>query len=108
VRPAQRPIGVKVYTALLLVSSAVMALLGWAANAYYVPALCLLLQAMLLWRGRGFAGFKWIMLINQLSGLALILVLLVDSAHGACFTLTLPASASSPSPAPAPDSAAAA
>ena len=33
---------------------------------------------------------------------------LVDSAHGACFTLTLPASASSPTPSPAPDSAAAA
>ena len=33
---------------------------------------------------------------------------LVDSAHGACFALTLPASASSPSPSPAPDSAAAA
>ena len=34
---------------------------------------------------------------------------LVDSAHGACFALTLPpTSASSPSPSPAPDSAAAA
>jgi signal transduction histidine kinase len=33
---------------------------------------------------------------------------LVDSAHGACFALTLSASASSPSPSPAPDSAAAA
>ncbi len=33
---------------------------------------------------------------------------LIDSAHGACFALTLPASASSPSPSPAPDSAAAA
>jgi signal transduction histidine kinase len=33
---------------------------------------------------------------------------LVDSAHGACFALTLPASASSPSPSPAPGSAAAA
>ncbi len=81
-RPAQRPIGVKVYTALLLVSSAVMALLGWAANAYYVPALGLLLQAMLLWRGRGFASFKWIMLINQLSGLALILVLWLGGGLG--------------------------
>jgi signal transduction histidine kinase len=33
---------------------------------------------------------------------------LVDSAHGACFALSLPPSASSPSPSPAPDSAAAA
>jgi hypothetical protein len=52
-----------------------MALLGWSASAYYVPAICLLLQAALLWSGRGLGPFRWILIANQASGLLLILVL---------------------------------
>jgi len=70
-----RPTLAKVGSVLLLLSALFMALLGWSASAYYVPAACLLLQAALLWRGRGYRLFKWIVLINVLSGLALILVL---------------------------------
>ncbi len=81
-RNQQRPKLVKVLCVLLLFSAVVMALLGWSASAYYVPAVCLLLQAILLWRGRGFGAFRWIMLLNQLSGLALILVLWLGSGLG--------------------------
>ena len=77
-----RPTPVKVFATLLAISAAVMALIGWAANAYFVPALCLLLQAVLLWRGSGFALFKWILVINQASGLVLILVLWLGSGLG--------------------------
>ena len=70
-----RPMQVKVLVALLLISAIVMAAIGWSASAYYVPALCLALQALLLWRGRGFALFKSIIVINQIAGLVLILVL---------------------------------
>jgi hypothetical protein len=73
---------VKVHVALLLISAAVMALLGWSASAYYVPALCLLLQAVLLWGGKGFGLFKWIVILNQVSGLVLILVLWLGDGLG--------------------------
>jgi hypothetical protein len=52
-----------------------MALLGWSAGAYYVPALCLGLLALLLWSGRGGAVFKRVLVANQVAGLVLILVL---------------------------------
>lgn len=77
-----RPMQVKIHAALLLISAVVMALLGWSASAYYVPAVCLLLQAALLWAGRGFACFKWIVVFNQISGLVLILVLWLGDGLG--------------------------
>ena len=82
-KSSNRPAVVRVYVALLLVSAAVMALIGWAASAYFVPALCLLLQAILLWRGRGLRVFQGIVLIlNQVGGLVLILVLWLGDGLG--------------------------
>ena len=60
----------------------VMAFVGWAANAYIVPSLCLLLQAVLLWLGRGRGLFKGVLIANQLSGLVLILVLWLGTGLG--------------------------
>jgi hypothetical protein len=77
-----RPTAVTVYVVLLVLSAIFMALLGWSASAYYFPAACLLLQALLLWSGRGFGLFKWIVLVNQLSGLVLILVLWLGDGLG--------------------------
>jgi hypothetical protein len=77
-----RPMQVKVLVALLVTSAIVMAAIGWSASAYYVPALCLALQALLLWRGQGFALFKWIIVINQIAGLVLILVLWLGDGLG--------------------------
>lgn len=79
---AKRPLPVKIFTVLLLLSAALMTLLGLSASAYFVPALCLALQGALLWRGRGFPAFKWIILLNQLSGLLLILVLWLGDGLG--------------------------
>ena len=59
-----------------------MAYAGTMAAGYYVPAACLLLQAVLLWQGRAFKLFEWIMLLNQLSGLVLILVLWLGDGLG--------------------------
>jgi hypothetical protein len=81
--PGSRPTAVRIYTALLVLSAIFMALLGWSASAYYVPAACLLLQALLLWRGRGYGLFKWTLLVNQASGLVLILVLWLGDGLGA-------------------------
>jgi hypothetical protein len=78
-----RPAAVRAYTVLLVLSAIFMAALGWSASAYYVPALCLLLQAVLLWSGRGYGLFKWILLVNQVSGLLLILVLWLGDGLGA-------------------------
>lgn len=77
-----RPPQVGVYVALLLASALCMALLGWSASAYCYPAACLVLQAALLWRGRGFALFKSITLLNQISGLVLVLVLWLGDGLG--------------------------
>jgi len=70
-----RPTQVRVYSVLLLASGIFMALLGWSASAYYVPALCLGLLALLLWSGRGGTLFKWVLVLNQVGGLVLILAL---------------------------------
>lgn len=77
-----RPTQATLFTALLLACSLVMAYAGTMAVGYYVPAACLLLQALLLWQGRAFKFFEWIMLLNQLSGLVLILVLWLGDALG--------------------------
>lgn len=77
-----RPTQAKVFTALLLASSIFMALLGMSASAYYVPSACLLLQAILMWKGAAFQLFKSILQLNQLTGLLLIVVLwLGDALH---------------------------
>jgi len=70
-----RPTQVRVYSLLLVLSGVFMALLGWSASAYYVPAMCLGLLALLLWSGRGGATFKWVLVANQVAGLVLILAL---------------------------------
>jgi hypothetical protein len=80
--PGVRPTAVKVYAVLLLLSAVFMALLGWSASAYYVPAACLLLQAVLLWSGRAYGLFKWILVVNQVAGLMLILVLWLGDGLG--------------------------
>ena len=77
-----RPKSVSVLTALLLTSAAIMAVIGWAAHAYYVSALCLALQAVLLRTGRGLALFRSILIVNQVSGLVLVLVLWLGDALG--------------------------
>jgi hypothetical protein len=80
--PGSRPASVGVYTVLLVLSAVFMALLGWSASAYYFPAACLLLQAVLLWSGRGYGLFTSIALVNQVSGLALVLVLWLGDGLG--------------------------
>jgi len=72
---ATRPTQVRVYSLLLVLGGVFMALLGWSAGAYYVPAMCLGLLALLLWSGRGGGAFKWVLVLNQMAGLVLILAL---------------------------------
>lgn len=77
-----RPSLARLFAALLLLSSLFMALLGMSASAYFVPAACLLLQAVLVWRGKGLTLFKRIIELNQITGIVLILVLwLGDALH---------------------------
>ncbi|MNF47413.1 hypothetical protein D3C85_777370 [compost metagenome] len=82
-RMAGRPASILTCCALLTASALFMALLGWSASAYYVPALCLLLQAALLWRGKGYAVIKGTIALNQVSGLVLVLVLWLGGGLGA-------------------------
>jgi len=82
VHKSNRPRSVRIFTALLMISALVMAFVGWAANAYWVPAACLLLQAVLLWSGRARGLFRSVLIVNQLSGLVLILVLWLGAGLG--------------------------
>jgi hypothetical protein len=81
-RGRRLPASVKSYCALLIGCAFFMALLGWSASGYYVTALYLALQALLLWRARGHAFFKGTIVINQISGLVLILVLWLGDGLG--------------------------
>lgn len=77
-----RPFQAKLFALLLLLSGAVMALLGTSAGAYYVCAACLLLQAVLVWQGAGFKVFKGILVLNLIAGSVMILALwLGDALH---------------------------
>ncbi len=59
-----------------------MAFLALDAYAYFLPAACLLLEAALLWLGRGGKWCARLLLWNQLSALVLILDLwLGDMLH---------------------------
>lgn len=78
-----RPAQVRVFSILLVASAIFMALLGWSAGAYYVPAMCLVLLATLLWSGRAGGLFKWVLVVNQVAGLVLVLVLWLGDGLGA-------------------------
>jgi len=71
-----------ILSALLLAAAIAMALLGISASAYYFPAACLLLQAALVWRGSAWKVFERVMMVNQLTGLLLILVLWLGGGLG--------------------------
>ena len=73
---------VLIYASLLAVSGLLMAYLGTMAAGYYVPAVCLLVQAALVWSGRGFRVFEWVLLLNQISGLVMIVVLWLGDGLG--------------------------
>jgi len=77
-----RPLQAKVYAALFVIGAACMAALGVSAGAYFVPSLCLLLTAWLVWQGRGLKWFSTILNLNQLSALVLILVLWLGEGLG--------------------------
>ena len=77
-----RPMVVTLFAALQLTAAALTAYFGLYAPGYLVPAACLLLQAALLWLGRGKTPFAGIMVLNQISGLILILVLAFGDGFG--------------------------
>jgi hypothetical protein len=77
-----RPLQATVLALLLLLSGLFMAWLGTMANAYFVPAACLVLHAIVLWRGRGLRYFEGVMLANQVSGIILVAVLWLGDGLG--------------------------
>lgn len=79
---SHRPLAIRIYAVLLLLSSLFMALLGYSASAYYYSAAALLVVALLLWLARGYIVVTWLLLLCQLSGIALILVLWLGDGLG--------------------------
>jgi hypothetical protein len=77
-----RPTQAVIFSILLTVSAIVMIYMGTIASAYYAPSVCLLLAALLLWRGKAGKLFERLLLLNQLTGVVLILDLwLGDALH---------------------------
>lgn len=77
-----RPIEVTVFSILLVLAGSGMLFLGSDAKGYLVPGACLLLQAVLLWKGASFKLFSGLLKLNQLTAIVLILVLwLGDTLH---------------------------
>jgi hypothetical protein len=70
-----RPLQVQLFALLLFVSSLATGAVGLAAAGYFVPAVCLLVQAFLLWSGRGRLFFTSVIAANLASGTVLILAL---------------------------------
>jgi hypothetical protein len=54
----KRPVQATIFAALLAGSGLFMIWLGTMASAYYVPGACLLLLALLLWKGRALRLFE--------------------------------------------------
>ena len=68
-----RPMQATIFSALFLLSAIIMLLLGVDAHAYYIPAIALLVEAVLLWRGASLRWFKRLLELNQLTAIILIL-----------------------------------
>jgi hypothetical protein len=77
-----RPRQATIFAGFLVASGIFMLWLGTMAAAYFVPGACLLVQAILLWRGRAFRYFEGVMLVNQVTGLVLILALWLGAGLG--------------------------
>jgi hypothetical protein len=78
----RRPFQAKLFAFLLFLSSLATGFVGLAANGYLVPALCLLIMAVLLWFGRGRIFLSSVIALNLASGLVLILALWAGGALG--------------------------
>lgn len=76
-----RPLPAKVGSVVFVASALFMIWLGTMARAYYVPGLCLLVLAALLWSGRGLAILEAVLLLNQLSAVLLLALLLTGLAE---------------------------
>jgi hypothetical protein len=77
-----RPTQAVIFSILLVVSAIIMIYMGTYASAYYAPSVCLLLEALLLWRGKARKLFERLLLLNQLTAVVLILDLwLGDTLH---------------------------
>jgi hypothetical protein len=77
-----RPFNATLFTGLLALSAVVMIWVGSMAAGYYIPAIALLVEAALLWLGKGKRLFEAVLLINQVSGLILILDLWLGGGLG--------------------------
>lgn len=81
-RLSNRPLNATLFAGLLALCAMVMVWIGSMAAGYYVPALALLLEAALLWLGKGKRLFEAVLLINQAAGLVLILDLWLGGGLG--------------------------
>ncbi len=77
-----RPLLATLLALAFLASALFMAWLALDAYAYFPPAACLLVQAFLLWQGRGGRCCARLLMANQLSAIVLVLDLwLGDQLH---------------------------
>lgn len=76
-----RPLQATIFSGALAVSGLFMIWLGTMASAYFVPGACLLLAAILLWRGAAFGFFEKLLTFNQVTAVLLLLVLLTGVAE---------------------------
>jgi hypothetical protein len=70
-----RPGAARLFAPFLLIAGLLTGYFGLSANGYLVPALTVLVMAALLWLGKLGGLFKWVTLVNLVSGLLLVLVL---------------------------------
>lgn len=80
--PSSRPLVVWTFCAAMLICTLVMGWVGSMAAGYLVCTIALALEAVLLWTGRAKTVFSLVLLVNQASGLALILVLWLGAPLG--------------------------
>ena len=84
-----RPLQASVYAGLFALSGAVMLLLCLYSTVYLIPAIGLVLQSVLLWRGIGQKWFTRLLTLNQLTFLIMALDLwLGDALHLPTLTIS--------------------
>lgn len=77
-----RPRQATIFSLLFLASAAFMAWLAVDAYGYFLPTVCLLIEAALLWHGRAGQWFARLLTWNQITAIVLILDLwLGDMLH---------------------------
>lgn len=77
-----RPLGITLFTMLLLLAALATGYIGLSIKGFLVPAISLLVAATMLWLGRGRKAFVGLLIVNLVSGVGTDLIVALGDGLG--------------------------